>query len=43
MTEALSTAIDRVLEGRRDVVPLPHLPTEDEWAEEVAGLCNWLR
>jgi glycosyltransferase involved in cell wall biosynthesis len=39
---ALSNAIDGVLEGRHHAVPLPHLPTEDEWAAEVARLCNWL-
>jgi glycosyltransferase involved in cell wall biosynthesis len=43
MTAALSTAIDGVLKGRHHAVPLPHLPTEDEWAAEVARLCGWSR
>lgn len=43
MTSALATAIDGVLEGRHHAVPLPHLPTEDEWAAEVVRLCGWDR
>jgi glycosyltransferase involved in cell wall biosynthesis len=39
---ALNSAIDAVLEGRHHAVPPPHLPTEDEWAAEVAHLCHWL-
>jgi glycosyltransferase involved in cell wall biosynthesis len=42
MPAALGSAIDGVLEGRHHAVPPPHLPTEDEWAAEVAHLCNWL-
>jgi glycosyltransferase involved in cell wall biosynthesis len=41
MTVALRTAIDGVLQGRHHGVAQPRLPTEDEWAEEVAGLCGW--
>jgi glycosyltransferase involved in cell wall biosynthesis len=42
MTAALASAIDGVLEGRPYAVPQPHLPTEDEWASQVAHLCRWL-
>ncbi len=42
MTSALSTAIEGVLAGRHHSIPLPYLPTEYEWAAEVARLCNWL-
>jgi len=43
MTAALGDAIDGVCEGRHHNAALPHLPTEDEWAAEVARLCGWLR
>ncbi len=42
MTTALRSAIDAVLEGKHHTIAQPHLPTEDEWAEQVATLCNWL-
>jgi hypothetical protein len=42
MTAALSSAIEGILEGRHHGIPLPPLPTEDEWAAEVVRLCNWL-
>jgi glycosyltransferase involved in cell wall biosynthesis len=42
MTDALRSSIDGVLEGSHHAVALPHLPTEAEWAEQVASLCNWL-
>ncbi|MBB5345766.1 glycosyltransferase family 4 protein [Tunturibacter empetritectus] len=42
MTPALQSAIEGILEDKHHVVPQPHLPTEDEWAERVATLCNWL-
>lgn len=42
MTAALAAATDGVLAGRHHNVPLPHLPTEDEWAEQVARLCGWV-
>jgi len=41
MTSALSSAIDGVLRGRHHGIAQPHLPTEDEWAERVATLCEW--
>jgi glycosyltransferase involved in cell wall biosynthesis len=42
MTACLCSAINSVVEGRHHTVPPPHLPTEDDWAAEVAHLCNWL-
>ena len=42
MTPALRSAIDGVLSGRQHAVPLPPIPTEDQWAEQVARLCNWV-
>ena len=42
MTPALHSAINAVLEGKHHAMAQPHLPTEDEWAEQVATLCNWL-
>jgi glycosyltransferase involved in cell wall biosynthesis len=42
MTPALQAAIESILQGRHHAVAQPHLPTEDEWAERVATLCNWL-
>ncbi len=42
MTGALRSALEGVLQGRHHGVALPHLPTEDEWAERVAGLCGWV-
>jgi glycosyltransferase involved in cell wall biosynthesis len=42
MTQSLRSAIDGVLIGKHHAVSLPHLPTEDSWAEQVATLCNWL-
>ena len=41
MTGTLCTAIDGVLQARHHNIALPHLPTEDEWAEQVATLCGW--
>ena len=41
MTTALQSAIDGVLEGRHHSIAQPHLPTEDDWAEQVAHLCHW--
>ena len=43
MLGAMTEAIDKVLEGKHHHVPLPYLPTEDEWAEQVAQLCNWVK
>ena len=42
MPAALAAAIEGVLTGRHHSVPLPQLPTEDEWAERVARLCGWV-
>jgi glycosyltransferase involved in cell wall biosynthesis len=41
-TAALSAAVDGVLASRHHAVPLPKLPTEDEWAAQVAHLCGWV-
>lgn len=42
MTAALIGAINGVMNGRHHESPQPHLPTEDEWAAQVAQLCNWV-
>jgi glycosyltransferase involved in cell wall biosynthesis len=42
MTPALQSAIESILQGKHHAVTQPRLPTEDEWAERVATLCNWL-
>ena len=42
MLAGLREAIDNTLSGAQLSAPLPQLPTEDEWAERVATLCNWL-
>jgi glycosyltransferase involved in cell wall biosynthesis len=42
MTTALRAAIDAVLKGKHHTIEQPHLPTEDEWAQQVATLCDWL-
>ena len=42
MTAALAAAIDGVLDGRHHHANLPHIPTEEEWAEQVAHLCGWI-
>jgi len=42
MTDALEQAINSVLAGRHLQQPLPELPTEDGWAEQVAKLCGWV-
>jgi glycosyltransferase involved in cell wall biosynthesis len=42
MTAALAAAIDGVLDGRHHHANLPHIPTEDQWAEQVARLCAWI-
>jgi glycosyltransferase involved in cell wall biosynthesis len=42
MTPGLREAIDRAIEGRHHVSPLPDLPTEDGWSEQVARLCGWV-
>jgi glycosyltransferase involved in cell wall biosynthesis len=42
MTPTLQSAIESILQSRHHAVAQPYLPTEDEWAERVATLCNWL-
>jgi glycosyltransferase involved in cell wall biosynthesis len=42
IVSAMNSAIDKVIEGRHHLAPPPSLPTEDEWAERVARLCNWV-
>lgn len=42
MLEGLRQAIDGMLAGAQLEVPLPPLPTEEEWAARVAQLCNWM-
>jgi glycosyltransferase involved in cell wall biosynthesis len=41
-TPALRAMIDNVIVGRHHTAPPPHLPTEDEWAAQVAHLCGWI-
>jgi glycosyltransferase involved in cell wall biosynthesis len=43
MLPGLRKAIDAVIEGAHHGVPLPVLPTEDEWAERVSRLCAWVQ
>ncbi len=42
LAPALEHAIDSVRQGRQLQAPLPHIPTEDQWAGQVARLCHWL-
>ena len=42
MIPALGTAIEGVLSGRHLQMPLPDLPTEEGWAEQVVRLCGWV-
>jgi glycosyltransferase involved in cell wall biosynthesis len=42
MLPGLRKAIDAVIEGAQCSVPLPVLPTEEEWAERVTRLCGWI-
>ncbi|HEX3572606.1 MAG TPA: glycosyltransferase [Acidobacteriaceae bacterium] len=42
MTRALEAAIGGVLNGQHLQAPLPLLPTEESWAEQVARLCGWI-
>ena len=42
MAPALASAIAGVRGGRQLRAPLPELPTEDSWAEQVARLCGWV-
>jgi len=42
MAPSLANAIEAVVAGRHLQQPLPTLPTEDGWAEQVARLCGWV-
>ena len=39
---ALQTALEGVLTGKHHTAPPPSLPTEDEWAQQVARYGNWI-
>ena len=41
MADALERAIGAVLSRSHLNAPLPDLPTEDGWAEQVAHICGW--
>jgi glycosyltransferase involved in cell wall biosynthesis len=43
MTDVLARAIGSALNGDHLNTPLPDLPTEDGWAEQVARVCGWHR
>ncbi|HEX4507463.1 MAG TPA: glycosyltransferase, partial [Alphaproteobacteria bacterium] len=42
ITETLGRAIQSVLSQSHLKAPLPDLPTEDSWAEQVARICGWV-
>jgi len=42
LAPALKQAIDSVRHGHHLSAPLPPIPTEDSWAEQVAHLCDWV-
>ncbi len=42
MIPALDNAISGVVAGRHHAASLPILPTEEQWAEQVARLCGWV-
>jgi glycosyltransferase involved in cell wall biosynthesis len=42
MQVKLAEAIDGVIAGRQLAVPLPALPTEAGWSEQIATRCGWL-
>ncbi len=42
MLPGLRSAVGNVIGARQADVPLPELPSEDEWAERVARLCGWV-
>jgi glycosyltransferase involved in cell wall biosynthesis len=42
-TTALTSAIEGVLRGKHHDIAQPPLPTEDEWAAQVAHLCGWVK
>jgi glycosyltransferase involved in cell wall biosynthesis len=41
MPTGLREAIEAAMAGRHHGAPLPDLPTEESWAEEVSRLCGW--
>lgn len=41
MLPALEKSVDRLLSRKHVGVPLPKIPTEAEWAEQVSRLCGW--
>jgi glycosyltransferase involved in cell wall biosynthesis len=41
MLPALNGSINRLLNREHLAVPPPRMPTENEWAEQVALLCGW--
>jgi glycosyltransferase involved in cell wall biosynthesis len=43
MSDALDRAIAGVLSCNHLNAPPPDLPTEDDWAEQVARICGWYR
>jgi glycosyltransferase involved in cell wall biosynthesis len=40
-TAALSSAFEGVISGKHHTSPLPDIPTEEQWAEQVTELCHW--
>ncbi|HEY0308807.1 MAG TPA: glycosyltransferase family 4 protein [Acidobacteriaceae bacterium] len=42
MPSKLAEAIEGVITGRQLAEPLPELPTEAGWSEEIARRCGWL-
>ena len=42
LTPLLAQAVEGVLSGRHVDVPPPSLPTEDEWAQQVAAFCGYI-
>ncbi len=42
MRSTLAEAITSVRENRHLSAPLPEIPSEDSWAEQVATICEWV-
>ncbi len=38
---ALRRSIETVLAGKHLTAPLPQIPTQADWAEQIVGLCGW--